>query len=120
MKRLYLSLVTASLLILAAVYIRTIKLDLPYRFHVDEDYFYTSAMYIRDHGTQFNMLYPPLSPYFTSLISLVMDSASGGQQYAGAVAAPTYLAGRLSSAFFMLLAGCILLQIGKRLHSPAA
>src|SRR5258708_17203571 len=122
MNRLYRSIVVLSLLILAVLYIRTIKLDLPYRYNGDEDYFYTSAMKIRGGGTENSTFYPPLSPYTTAGISLVMDIASGGTQYAGdvATAAPTFLATRLFSAFCALLACCFLYRIGTLLHSPAA
>src|SRR5258708_21359908 len=122
MRRFHRYFVILSLLILAVLYIRTIKVDLPYRYNGEEDYFYTSAMKIRETGTQIQVFYPPLSPYLTSAISLVMDATSGGTQYAGNVAnaAPTYFASRLSSVFFALLACCFLYRIGELLHSPAA
>jgi len=120
--RLYRALVVLSLLFFATLYMRSIRLNLPYRYTVDEDYFYVSAMNIRNTGQQYNMLYPPLSSYLTALISIGMDAASGNTQYAGAAAtsAPTYLAGRLSSAFFTVLCCAVMYVIGKRLHSPAA
>src|SRR5450432_2355622 len=122
MSRVYRLLLVLSLLVLAALSIRTIKLDLPYRYNGDEDYFYTSAMKIRGGESEIMSWYPPLSPYVTAAISLTMDIASGGTQYAGdvATAAPTYLAGRLFSVFCLLLTCCFLYRIGKLLHSPAA
>jgi hypothetical protein len=70
MSRVYRLLLVLSLLVLAALSIRTIKLDLPYRYNGDEDYFYTSAMKIRGGESQIMSWYPPLSPYVTAAITL--------------------------------------------------
>src|SRR5258708_5092065 len=111
--------VVISLVLLAFLYIRTLVLDLPYHFGGGEDYFYSSAINIRHTGLQYNPLYPPLSPYITSFLSIIMDGLSGGQQNETA-AVPTFIAARLISAFLILIGCCCVFQVGKILHSPAA
>src|SRR5438477_3991466 len=104
-RRLVDGLVILSLLILALLQIRMIKLDLPYRYQGDEDYFYLSALNIWQTGLQRNPLYPPVGAYSTSIVYKVME-ITGGSPDGLHLTTDTYLAGRLVSVFITLLACC--------------
>ena len=110
-------LVSMSLLLIALLQLRTVKLDLPYRYLGDEWYFYLSAISIWDHGLQTNPLYPPLGPYATSIVYKIME-VTGNNPEISKLATATHLAGRVVSVFITLLACCFLFQVGKLSFSP--